>query len=87
MNAMPALMNGTFSPYCSVIRVFNMKSSVLLSLFARRYIEVCYREKAADLTAQALRSAETLAFARERHETACICMSANNKTVDEGRAL
>src|ERR1700722_12404661 len=32
MNAMPALMNGTFSPYCSVIRVFNMKSSVLLSL-------------------------------------------------------
>ena len=32
MNAMPALMNGTFSPYCSVIRVFNMKSSVLCSL-------------------------------------------------------
>jgi hypothetical protein len=25
MNAMPALMNGTFSPYCSVMRVFNMK--------------------------------------------------------------
>jgi hypothetical protein len=24
MNAMPALMNGTFSPYCSVMRVFNM---------------------------------------------------------------
>src|SRR5262245_37692694 len=27
MNAMPALMNGTFSPYCSVMRVFNMNSS------------------------------------------------------------
>jgi hypothetical protein len=25
MNAMPALMNGTLSPYCSVMRVFNMK--------------------------------------------------------------
>jgi hypothetical protein len=25
MNAMPALMNGTFSPYCSVMRVFNME--------------------------------------------------------------
>jgi hypothetical protein len=25
MNAMPALMKGTFSPYCSVMRVFNMK--------------------------------------------------------------
>ena len=24
MNAMPALMSGTFSPYCSVMRVFNM---------------------------------------------------------------
>ena len=24
MKAMPALMNGTFSPYCSVMRVFNM---------------------------------------------------------------
>jgi len=24
MNAMPALMNGTFSPYCSVMRVFNI---------------------------------------------------------------
>jgi hypothetical protein len=27
MNAIPALMKGTFSPYCSVMRVFNMKSS------------------------------------------------------------
>jgi hypothetical protein len=25
MKAMPALMNGTFSQYCSVMRVFNMK--------------------------------------------------------------
>jgi hypothetical protein len=25
MNAMPALINGTFSPYCSVMRVLNMK--------------------------------------------------------------
>jgi hypothetical protein len=31
MNAMPALMNGTFSPYCSVMRVFNMKCSELRS--------------------------------------------------------
>jgi hypothetical protein len=23
--AMPALMNGTFSPYCSLMRVFNME--------------------------------------------------------------
>ena len=28
MNAMPALMKGTFSPYCSVMRVFNMRSSI-----------------------------------------------------------
>src|ERR1700722_17466567 len=34
MNAMPALMNGTFSPYCSVMRVFNMKPSMLR--FVRR---------------------------------------------------
>jgi hypothetical protein len=25
MKAMPALMNGTFSPYCSVMRVFNIE--------------------------------------------------------------
>jgi len=25
MKAMPALMNGTFSPYCSVTRVFNIE--------------------------------------------------------------
>src|SRR5215831_7130313 len=30
MNAIPALMNGTFSPYCSVMRVVNMKFSGIL---------------------------------------------------------
>jgi hypothetical protein len=25
MNAMPALMNGTFTPYCSVMRVFSIE--------------------------------------------------------------
>jgi hypothetical protein len=25
MKAMPALMNGTFTPYCSVMRVFNVE--------------------------------------------------------------
>ena len=25
INAMPALMNGSFSPYCSVMRVFNIE--------------------------------------------------------------
>jgi hypothetical protein len=25
MKAKPALMNGTFSPYCSVMRVFNIE--------------------------------------------------------------
>jgi hypothetical protein len=33
MNAMPALMNGTFSPYCSVMRVFNMKVLPCCALF------------------------------------------------------